>query len=361
MAKKDDNIDEKAVGQELQEEAKATNKQVEVDPNKLKALEAAVNKIEKSFGKGSLMNMAAQEVEKVDVIPTGSMTLDLALGVGGYPRGRIIEIYGQESSGKTTLAIHAIAEAQKLGGLAAIIDAEHAFDPAYAEDLGVDLSRLWISQPDNGEQALDIVEDLIRSSAIDLVVIDSVAALTPKGEIDGEMGENKIGLHARLMSQALRKLASVISKTKTTCIFINQLREKIGAYGNPEVTTGGNALKYYASVRIDIRKSTQLKEGDEVSGNLTKVKVAKNKVAPPFKRAEFDIIYGKGISKVGELVDAGSDLEIIRKSGSWYNYGDTRLGQGREAAKQTLLDNPDLADIIEKQIKEKILEGAKTK
>lgn len=357
MAKKDENIEDKTMEQEVQGDAKPAKKQAEIDPNKLKAIEAAVSKIEKTFGKGSLMNMASQEVEKIDVIPTGSMTLDLALGVGGYPRGRIIEIYGPESSGKTTLAIHAIAEAQKLGGLAAIIDAEHAFDPAYAEDLGVDLTRLWISQPDNGEQALDIAEDLIRSSAVDLVVIDSVAALTPKGEIEGDMGENKIGLHARLMSQALRKLASVISKTKTTCIFINQLREKIGAYGNPEVTTGGNALKYYASVRIDIRKSTPIKDGEDVRGNLTKVKVAKNKVAPPFRRAEFDIIYGEGISKVGELVDAGSDLDIIRKSGSWYNYEDTRLGQGREAAKQTLLDNPDLAEVIEKQVKEKIAGG----
>lgn len=332
-----------------------TNKpKPELDPNKLKALESALSKIEKTYGKGSLMNMASTEIENVEVIPTGSLTLDIALGVGGYPRGRIVEIYGPESSGKTTLAIHAIAEAQKLGGLAAIIDAEHAFDRTYAEALGVDLSRLWISQPDNGEQALEIAEDLIRSSAMDIVVIDSVAALTPKGEIDGDMGENKIGLQARLMSQALRKLASVISKTKTTCIFINQLREKIGAYGNPETTTGGNALKYYASIRLDIRKSTPIKDGEEVLGNLTKVKVAKNKVAPPFKRAEFDIMYGEGISKVGELVDAGSELEVIRKSGSWYNYGETRLGQGREAAKTTLLENPDLLELIEQQIKEKI-------
>lgn len=327
-----------------------------IDENKLKALNAAVAKIEKSFGKGSLMNMASEEIEDVEVIPTGSLTLDIALGVGGYPRGRIVEIYGPESSGKTTLAIHAIAEAQKQGGLAAIIDAEHAFDRSYAERLGVDLSRLWISQPDNGEQALDIAEDLIRSSAIDLVVVDSVAALTPKGEIDGEMGENKIGLQARLMSQALRKLAAVISKTNTTCIFINQLREKIGVmYGNPETTTGGNALKYYASVRLDIRKSTPIKEGEEQLGFLTKVKVAKNKVAPPFKRAEFDIIFGEGISKLGELIDAGTELEIVGKSGSWYNYGDIRLGQGKEAAKKTLKDNIDLANEIETKIKDALM------
>lgn len=329
-----------------------------VDENKLRALNAAVAKIEKSFGKGSLMNMASQEIEDVEVIPTGSLSLDIALGVGGYPRGRIIEIYGPESSGKTTLAIHAIAEAQKQGGLAAIIDAEHAFDRTYAEHLGVDLSRLWISQPDNGEQALDIAEDLIRSSAIDLVVIDSVAALTPKGEIDGDMGENRIGLQARLMSQALRKLAAVISKTNTTCIFINQLREKIGVmFGNPETTTGGNALKYYASVRLDIRKSTPIKDGEEQLGFLTKVKVAKNKVAPPFKRAEFDIIFGEGISKLGELIDAGTDLDIIHKSGSWYNYGDIRLGQGKDAAKKTLNDNIDLANEIENKIKETLIGG----
>lgn len=355
MAKKDE-VKESSKEEQLVDEKK-TSKKPDVDPNKLKALESALSKIEKTYGKGSLMNMASQEIEDVEVIPTGSLTLDMALGVGGYPRGRIVEIYGPESSGKTTLAIHAIAEAQKTGGLAAIIDAEHAFDRSYAEGLGVDLSRLWISQPDNGEQALEIAEDLIRSSAMDLVVIDSVAALTPKGEIEGDMGENKIGLQARLMSQALRKLASIISKTKTTCIFINQMREKIGAYGNPETTTGGNALKYYASIRLDIRKSTPIKDGDQMLGNLTKVKVAKNKVAPPFKRAEFDIMYGEGISKVGELVDAGSDLEIIRKSGSWYNYEDTRLGQGREAAKNTLMENPDLAAIIEQQIKEKMTEG----
>lgn len=323
--------------------------------DKLKALEAVMAKIEKNFGKGSIMNMASQEIQDIDTIPTGSLTLDIAMGVGGYPRGRIIEIYGPESSGKTTLAIHAIAECQKQGGFAAIIDAENAFDRSYAEALGVDLSKLWISQPDTGEQALDIAENLIRSSAMDLIVIDSVAALTPKGEIEGDMGENRVGLHARLMSQALRKLAGIINKTQTTCIFINQLREKIGAYGNPETTTGGNALKYYASVRLDIRKSTPIKDSDgEVIGNLTKVKVAKNKVAPPFKKAEFDIMFGQGISKVGELVDAGAEMEIIRKSGSWYNYEDTKLGQGREAAKATLEENPELAELIENQIKERL-------
>ena len=323
--------------------------------DKLKALEAVMAKIEKNFGKGSIMNMASQDIQEIETIPTGSLTLDIALGVGGYPRGRIIEIYGPESSGKTTLAIHAIAECQKQGGFAAIIDAENAFDRTYAEGLGVDLSKLWISQPDTGEQALDIAENLIRSSAMDLIVIDSVAALTPKGEIEGDMGENRVGLHARLMSQALRKLAGIINKTQTTCIFINQLREKIGAYGNPETTTGGNALKYYASVRLDIRKSTPIKDSDnEVIGNLTKVKVAKNKVAPPFKKAEFDLMFGEGISKVGELVDAGAEMDIIRKSGSWYNYEDTKLGQGREAAKATLQDNPELAELIESQIKEKL-------
>lgn len=326
---------------------------------KLKALEAVMAKIEKNFGKGSIMNMASQEIQEIDTIPTGSLTLDIALGVGGYPRGRIIEIYGPESSGKTTLAIHAIAECQKQGGFAAIIDAENAFDRSYAEALGVDLSKLWISQPDTGEQALDIAENLIRSSAMDLIVIDSVAALTPKGEIEGDMGENRVGLHARLMSQALRKLAGIINKTQTTCIFINQLREKIGAYGNPETTTGGNALKYYASVRLDIRKGTPIKDSDnEVIGNLTKVKVAKNKVAPPFRKAEFDIMFGEGISKVGELVDAGAEMDIIRKSGSWYNYEDTKLGQGREAAKATLQENPELAELIENQIKEKLANKA---
>lgn len=337
--------------------AKKSAEDKALQEDKLKALEAVMAKIEKNFGKGSIMNMASQEIQDIDTIPTGSLTLDIALGVGGYPRGRIIEIYGPESSGKTTLAIHAIAECQKQGGFAAIIDAENAFDRSYAEALGVDLSKLWISQPDTGEQALDIAENLIRSSAMDLIVIDSVAALTPRGEIEGDMGENRVGLHARLMSQALRKLAGIINKTQTTCIFINQLREKIGAYGNPETTTGGNALKYYASVRLDIRKSTPIKDSDnEVIGNLTKVKVAKNKVAPPFRKAEFDIMFGEGISKVGELVDAGSEMEIIRKSGSWYNYEDTKLGQGREAAKATLLENPELAELIESQIKEKLSE-----
>lgn len=334
--------------------AKKEAEETTLQNDKMKALEAVMAKIEKNFGKGAIMNMASQEISEIEVIPTGSLTLDIALGVGGYPRGRIIEIYGPESSGKTTLAIHAIAECQKQGGYAAIIDAENAFDRGYAEGLGVDLTRLWISQPDNGEQALDIAENLIRSSAIDLIVVDSVAALTPKGEIEGDMGENRVGLHARLMSQALRKLAGIINKTNTTCIFINQLREKIGAYGNPETTTGGNALKYYASVRLDIRKSTPIKDGEDVIGNLTRVKVAKNKVAPPFRKAEFDIMYGQGISKVGELVDAGADLEIIRKSGSWYNYEDTRLGQGREAAKATLTENPELAELVENQIKEKL-------
>lgn len=335
--------------------AKKDAEEKNLQDDKLKALEAVMAKIEKTFGKGSIMNMASQDIQNIDTIPTGSLTLDIALGVGGYPRGRIIEIYGPESSGKTTLAIHAIAECQKLRGFAAIIDAENAFDRSYAEALGVDLSKLWISQPDTGEQALDIAENLIRSSAMDLIVIDSVAALTPKGEIEGDMGENRVGLQARLMSQALRKLAGIINKTQTTCIFINQLREKIGSYGNPETTTGGNALKYYASVRLDIRKSTPIKDSDnEVIGNLTKVKVAKNKVAPPFKKAEFDIMFGEGISKVGELVDAGAEMDIIHKSGSWYTYEDTKLGQGREAAKATLQENPELAELIESQIKEKL-------
>ncbi len=336
------------------EKEKGKGKGAAIEDAKMQALEAAMAKIEKTFGKGSIMNMATQTVEDVEAIPTGSLTLDIALGVGGYPRGRIVEIYGPESSGKTTLAIHAIAEAQKGGGIAAIIDAEHAFDRFYAEKLGVDLTKLWISQPDNGEQALDIAEQLIRSSAVDLVVIDSVAALTPKSEIEGDMGDNKVGLQARLMSQALRKLTGYINKSNTTCIFINQLREKIGGYGNPETTTGGNALKYYASVRLDIRKSSQIKDGEEVFGHLTKVKVAKNKVAPPFKRAEFDIMFGEGISKVGELIDLGSELDIIRKSGSWYHFEDTRLGQGRDAAKETLKMNVDLADIIESKIHEAI-------
>ena len=315
---------------------------------KLKALQAAMDKIEKTFGKGSIMKMGNDHVQEVEVIPTGSIALNAALGVGGYPKGRIIEIYGPESSGKTTLAIHAIAEAQKAGGIAAFIDAEHAFDRFYAAKLGVDIDNLWISQPDNGEQALEIAEQLIRSSAIDIIVIDSVAALTPKAEIEGDMGDNKVGLQARLMSQALRKMTSAISKTNTTCIFINQLREKIGVmFGNPETTTGGNALKFYASVRLDIRKGQPIKDGEEVIGNQTRVKVVKNKVAPPFRRAEFDIMFGEGISRSGEIVDLGAELGIIKKSGSWYSYNDTKLGQGRDAAKQCIQDNPELAEELE--------------
>ncbi|MEG1564515.1 MAG: recombinase RecA [Bacteroides sp.] len=315
---------------------------------KLKALQAAMDKIEKSFGKGSIMKMGDEVVEQMEVIPTGSIGLNAALGVGGYPRGRIVEIYGPESSGKTTLAIHAIAQAQKAGGIAAFIDAEHAFDRFYAEKLGVDVDNLFISQPDNGEQALEIAEQLIRSSAIDIIVIDSVAALTPKAEIEGDMGDNKVGLHARLMSQALRKLTGTVSKTRTTCIFINQLREKIGVmFGSPETTTGGNALKFYASVRLDIRGSQQLKDGEEVIGKQTKVKVVKNKVAPPFRKAEFDIMFGEGISRAGEIVDLGADMNIIKKSGSWYSYNETKLGQGRDAAKQCMKDNPELADELE--------------
>ena len=322
---------------------------------KLKALQAAMDKIEKSFGKGSIMKMGDDSVEEVEVIPSGSVGLDLALGVGGYPRGRIIEIYGPESSGKTTLAIHAIAEAQKMGGIAAFIDAEHAFDRFYASKLGVDVDNLLISQPDNGEQALDIAEQLIRSSAIDIIVIDSVAALTPKKEIEGEMGDSVVGLQARLMSQALRKLTSAISKTRTCCIFINQLREKIGVmFGNPETTTGGNALKFYASVRIDIRSGQAIKNGDEVLGKSTRVKIIKNKVAPPFRKAEFDIMFGEGISKSGEIVDLGVELGIIKKSGSWFSYNDTRLAQGRDAAKQVIMDNPELAEELEAKIKEGI-------
>lgn len=324
---------------------------------KLKALQAAMDKIEKSYGKGSIMKLGDNNVQEVEVIPTGSIALNVALGVGGYPRGRVIEIYGPESSGKTTLAIHAIAQAQKAGGIAAIIDAEHAFDRFYAAKLGVDIDNLWISQPDNGEQALEIADQLIRSSAVDIVVIDSVAALTPKAEIEGDMGENKVGLQARLMSQALRKLTGTISKTNTTCIFINQLREKIGVmFGNPETTTGGNALKFYASVRLDIRRASQLKDGEDVIGNQTRVKVVKNKVAPPFRKAEFDIMFGEGISRSGEIVDLGADLGIVKKSGSWYSYNDTKLGQGRDAAKQCISDNPELADELEALIFEKLKE-----
>lgn len=310
-----------------------------------------MDKIEKNYGKGSIMKLGDEVVVNIDVIPTGSIALNSALGVGGYPKGRIIEIYGPESSGKTTLAIHAIAEAQKLGGIAAFIDAEHAFDRFYAAKLGVDVDNLWISQPDNGEQALEIAEQLIRSSAVDIIVIDSVAALTPKAEIEGEMGDNKVGLQARLMSQALRKLTSAVSKTGTTCIFINQLREKIGVmFGNPETTTGGNALKFYASVRLDIRRAQQIKDGEEVIGNQTRVKVIKNKVAPPFRKAEFDIMFGEGISRAGEIVDLGADLGIVKKSGSWYSYNETKLGQGRDAAKKCIADNPELAEELEKLI-----------
>lgn len=325
---------------------------------KLKALQAAMAKIEKDFGKGSIMKLGDEHVENVEVIPTGSISLNAALGVGGYPKGRIIEIYGPESSGKTTLALHAIAEAQKDGGVAAFIDAEHAFDRFYAAKLGVDVNNLLISQPDNGEQALEIADQLIRSSAIDIIVVDSVAALTPKAEIEGDMGDNKVGLQARLMSQALRKLTSTISKTNTTCIFINQLREKIGVvFGNPETTTGGNALKFYASVRLDIRKVTTIKDGDTPIGNLVRVKVVKNKVAPPFRKAEFEITFGEGISHVGEIVDLGVELNLIKKSGSWYSYGETRLGQGRDAVKKMLADNPELCDELETQIAQSLLEN----
>ena len=322
---------------------------------KLKILQSTLDKIEKSYGKGSIMKLGDRPDEELDVISTGSISLDMALGVGGFPRGRVIEIYGPESSGKTTLAIHAIAEAQKNGGIAAIIDAEHAFDRFYAEKLGVDIDNLIISQPDNGEQALELADNLIRSGAIDIIVIDSVAALTPKAEIEGEMGDSKMGLQARLMSQALRKLTATINKTQTCCIFINQLREKIGVmFGNPETTPGGNALKFYASIRLDIRRTGQLKDGDTVIGNRTKVKVVKNKVAPPFKQAEFDILYGEGISKTGEIIDMAVDLEIIKKSGSWFSYGDSKLAQGRDAVKALLKDNPELCEELEAKIMEAI-------
>ncbi len=324
---------------------------------KLKALQLTLDKLDKAYGKGTVMKMGDRAVEEVEVISSGSLGLDLALGVNGYPKGRIIEIYGPESSGKTTLTLHAIAEAQKAGGIAAFIDAEHAFDRHYAEKLGVDIENLIISQPDNGEQALEIAENLIRSGAIDIVVIDSVAALTPKSEIEGEMGDSKMGLHARLMSQALRKLTATISKTNCTVFFINQLREKIGVmFGNPETTTGGNALKFYASVRLDIRRSSQIKEGESVIGNRTKVKVVKNKVAPPFKTAEFDIMYGEGVSKTGEILDLAVEFEIIKKSGSWFSYSDTKLGQGRDAVKSLIKDNPELADELEQKIKDHIKE-----
>ncbi|MGM9746997.1 MAG: recombinase RecA [Paludibacteraceae bacterium] len=322
-------------------------------PDKLKALQLAMEKIEKDHGRGTIMRLGDENIEEVSIIPTGSVGLNLALGVGGYPRGRIIEIYGPESSGKTTLAIHAIAEVQKSGGIAAIVDAEHAFDRFYAEKLGVDIKNLLISQPDSGEQALEVVDQLVRSSAVDLIVIDSVAALTPKAELEGDMGDSKVGLQARLMSQALRKLTASINKTNTTCIFINQLREKIGVmFGNPETTTGGNALKFYASVRLDIRRIGQIKEGEEILGNQTRVKVVKNKVAPPFRKTEFDIMYGSGISRTGELVDLGVEAGIIKKSGSWYSYNDEKLAQGREGAKKVLAENVDLAGEIEAQIME---------
>ena len=322
---------------------------------KLKALQAAMAKIEKDFGKGAIMKLGDEKVDNVEVIPTGSLGLDIALGVGGYPKGRVIEIYGPESSGKTTLAIHAMAEAQKLGGIAAFIDAEHAFDRFYAENLGVDVDNLFISQPDNGEQALQIADQLISSAAVDIIVIDSVAALTPKAEIEGEMGDNKVGLQARLMSQALRKLTSTIAKTKTTCIFINQLREKIGMmFGNPETTTGGNALTFYASVRIDVRKSTPIKNGEDVIGNLTKVKVVKNKVAPPFRKCEFDIMFGHGISKTGEILDLAVERNIVKKSGSWFSYGESKLAQGRDAVLALLRDNPELCEELEAKVKEAI-------
>ena len=344
MAKTEEEL---TVGKAEQEQA--------VKQAKMKALQAAMSKIEKDFGKGSIMRMGDEKIENVEVIPTGSLGLDVAMGVGGYPKGRIIEIYGPESSGKTTLAIHAIAEAQKQGGIAAFIDAEHAFDRFYAEKLGVDVDNLWISQPDNGEQALQIADQLISSSAIDILVVDSVAALTPKKEIEGDMGESAVGLQARLMSQALRKLTATISKTNTCCIFINQLREKIGVmFGNPETTTGGNALKFYSSVRLDIRRVTSLKDGDNIIGNHVRVKVVKNKVAPPFRKSEFDIMFGIGINKIGEIVDLGVEFDIIQKSGSWYSYNGSKLGQGRDATMTLLRDNPELCEELEGLIKEAI-------
>lgn len=342
----------------MEEEVKKEPTKTPVPAEKLNALRAAMDKIEKNYGKGAIMKLGDDQVEEIAVIPSGSISLNAALGVGGYPRGRVIEIYGPESSGKTTLAIHAIAEAQKAGGIAAIIDAEHAFDRFYAEKLGVDVENLWISQPDSGEQALEIAEQLIRSSAVDIVVIDSVAALTPKAELEGDMGDSKMGLQARLMSQALRKLTATISKTNTTCIFINQLRDKLGVmFGNPETTTGGNALKFYASVRLDIRRISQIKDGEEVIGNQTRVKVVKNKVAPPFRKAEFDIMFGEGISRSGEIIDLGVDKGIIKKSGSWFSYNDTKLGQGRDAAKKCIQDNPELADELEALIMEALKAG----
>lgn len=337
---------------EVKNAKEAVDVKKEINKEKLKALQLTLDKIDKDYGKGTIIKMGDKAVVLIPSISSGSISIDLALGIGGYPRGRVIEIFGPESSGKTTLAIHAIAEAQKAGGIAAYIDAEHAFDRGYAEKLGIDVENLYISQPDNGEQALEIADALIRSGAIDIIVIDSVAALTPKAEIEGEMGDSKMGLQARLMSQALRKLTANISKTNTCCIFINQLRDKIGVmFGNPETTTGGNALKFYASVRVDIRRMTQIKEGDDVMGNRTKVKIVKNKLAPPFKLAEFDIIYGEGISKLGEIIDLGVELEIIKKSGSWFSYGETKIGQGRDTVKQLLADNPELALELENKIR----------
>lgn len=331
-----------------------------VNEDKLKALQLTMEKMEKTFGKGAVMKMGDGAIEDIEVIPTGSITMDLALGVGGYPKGRVVEIYGPESSGKTTLAIHAIAEVQKQGGIAAFIDAEHAFDQFYAQKLGVNISELIISQPDNGEQALEIADNLIRSGAVDLLIVDSVAALTPKAEIEGEMGDSQMGLQARLMSKALRKLTGSINKAGTCCIFINQLRDKIGVmFGNPETTTGGNALKFYASVRVDIRRATQIKDGEEVIGNRTKVKIVKNKVAPPFRKAEFDIMYGEGISKVGEIIDIGVEMNILKKSGSWFSYGETRLGQGRDAVKSLILDNPEMMEELEAKIKEALASNGK--
>src|SRR4051812_39096001 len=340
------------MSKETKESKSAAAAKENVNKEKLKALQLTLDKLEKTYGKGAIMKMGDAAVENVEVIPTGSLSLDIALGIGGLPKGRVIEIYGPESSGKTTLTLHAIAAVQKAGGIAAFIDAEHAFDRSYADKLGIDTENLLISQPDNGEQALEIAENLIRSGAIDIIVIDSVAALVPKSEIEGEMGDSKMGLHARLMSQALRKLTGTINKTGCCCIFINQLREKIGVmFGNPETTTGGNALKFYASVRIDIRRIGQIKEGDSVIGNRTRVKIVKNKVAPPFRLAEFDIMYGQGISKIGEIVDLGVEHNIIKKSGSWFSYGDTKLGQGRDAVKTLFLDNPDLMEEIEYKIR----------
>jgi recombination protein RecA len=337
----------------MAKESKEAKEQIENNKEKIKALQLTLDKIEKTYGKGAIMKMGDSPVEELETISSGSISLDSCLGVGGYPKGRIIEIYGPESSGKTTLTLHAIAEAQKKGGIAAFIDAEHAFDRSYAAKLGVDTENLLSAQPDNGEQALEITENLIRSGAIDIIVIDSVAALTPKSEIEGEMGDSKMGLQARLMSQALRKLTGTISKTNCCCIFINQLRDKIGVmFGSPETTTGGNALKFYSSMRLDIRRIGQLKDGDSVNGNRVRVKIVKNKVAPPFRSSEFDILYGEGISKVGEIVDLGVDLNVIKKAGSWYSYAETKIGQGRDAAKQTLLDNPDLMDELEAKVRE---------